>query len=60
MVGCVFDDSQSTMVISEGSDVTYFNEMGDEVLALDDLQNIGLADGEASKVLRRDGKPWRY
>lgn len=37
MVGCVFDDSQSIMVISKGSDVTYFNEMGDEVLALDDL-----------------------
>lgn len=63
MIGCVFDDSKSTMAINEGSDMTYFNEMGDEVLALDDLQNIGLADGEASLryCLGTDGRDvlWR-
>lgn len=40
MIGCVFG-SQSTMVINEGSDVTHFNEVGDEVLTL------GLSDSEA-------------
>jgi acyl transferase domain-containing protein/thioester reductase-like protein/NAD(P)-dependent dehydrogenase (short-subunit alcohol dehydrogenase family) len=54
IIGRVFDGSQSTMVINEGSDVTYFNEVGDEVLALDGLQNIGLADGEAYKALPRE------
>ncbi|KAJ5424462.1 Male sterility NAD-binding [Penicillium cf. griseofulvum] len=54
ILGRVFDGSQSTIDINEGSDVTYFNEVGDEVLGLDGLYNIGLADGEAYEVLPRE------
>lgn len=54
------DGSQSKPVNiapgEKGRDVTYFNAVGDEVLALDGLQNIGLADGEgeAFQVLPRE------
>ncbi|KXG46602.1 Male sterility, NAD-binding [Penicillium griseofulvum] len=54
IMGRVFDSSQSTMGINEGNDVTYFNAVGDEVLALDGLQNIGLADNEAFTKLPRE------
>ncbi|KAI3390259.1 hypothetical protein diail_10799, partial [Diaporthe ilicicola] len=41
---------------SSGGDVTYFNEVGDAVLALDGLQDIGLEDGKgkAFEVLPRE------
>ncbi|QYS96931.1 Carrier domain-containing protein [Trichoderma simmonsii] len=56
IIGRMFDDSQSAVVV-ERNDVTYFNEVGDEVLALDGLKTIGQngePDGEALKVLPRE------
>ncbi|KAI0477624.1 putative polyketide synthase [Xylariaceae sp. FL0804] len=54
MMRRVLDGDQPAMAVGKGSDVTYFNEVGDEVLALDAMQNIGQADGEAFEVLPRE------
>ncbi|GAW27324.1 putative polyketide synthase [Rosellinia necatrix] len=54
MMRRVLDGSQPAMAVGLGSDVTYFNEVGDRVLALDAMHNIDLADGEAFEVLPRE------
>lgn len=54
LVGRVLDQSHIIKTVPDGSDVTYFNEVGDEVLALDRLQDIGLGEGEEYQVLPRE------